>query len=186
MARETNKRKVCNNFYIITNGEQTEINYFKLLKLNKSIYNVKLKFIHGDPLTLVNKSIDFLKDANQLWVVFDVDASYNEGKLIPALKLANDYGINVAYSNIAFEVWLISHFEKCEKYMAMKDLKLIIDKYLFSKNLNIKYTKNDIDLLSKYFIPYYKTAIVNAKIIYQKRVAEHNKTYNNTNYKIWE
>lgn len=64
MARETNKRKVCNNFYIITNGEQTEINYFKLLKLNKSIYNVKLKFIHGDPLTLVNKSIEFLKDAN--------------------------------------------------------------------------------------------------------------------------
>ena len=44
MARKSDKLIARNLFYIITNGEQTEYNYFKLLKAKRSVYDVKIIF----------------------------------------------------------------------------------------------------------------------------------------------
>lgn len=168
MARISNKYQARNKFYILTNGEQTEKNYFELLKSKHSIYEVKVEFVNADPLRLVEYAIRNFKDANQVWCVFDIDNSYKDNRLVAALKKAEDNGIKTAYSNMAFEVWLISHYELCEKELQTKDYSAVLNNYL--KDKGVTYAKNDKELLTKHFIPLYKDAVHNAKVVYQTRV----------------
>lgn len=187
MARNTKERKTRDKFYIITNGKETEYNYFTLLKSQKSIYDVKIVYANKDPYGLIEYAKSYLTNANQVWVVFDIDNTYEEDRLIPALKLATQYGVRYVYSNLAFEVWLIMHFQECSKEMDIKGHKRVLDKYLSEKQVGLSYSKNDKALLKKYFLPYYKTAMNNAKINYQSRVANHNQRYGeNSQMKIWE
>lgn len=103
--RRSGQQKVRNNFYIITNGEKTEKTYFDLLKKTKrSLYSVNVIFENADPPGLVEYAKDFLKNANQVWCVFDIDYTHKDKRLVPALNLAKQYGIKIAYSNKAFEV----------------------------------------------------------------------------------
>ena len=73
MSRKVNLRQIKNKFYIITNGRETEKNYFKLIKAKKSIYEVLVEFQNEDSLGLVNYAIEKKKDANQVGIVFDID-----------------------------------------------------------------------------------------------------------------
>lgn len=139
------------------------------------------------PLGLVQYAQDFLKDSNQVWIVFDIDYTHEENRLFPAIILAERTGIKYAFSNLAFEVWLISHFKKCDQVLDMNGHERLLDEYLNSKKQGLTYEKNDVDSLKKYFIPYYKTAINNAKIVYQKKKVEHEKQYGqNSQPRIWE
>lgn len=183
MARISNKYQARNKFYILTNGEQTEKNYFELLKTKHSIYDVKVEFINADPLGLVEYAIRNFKDANQVWCVFDIDNSYKDNRLVPALKKAEDNSIKIAYSNMAFEVWLISHFERCEKELQIKDYPVILNKYL--KDKGVTYSKTDKELLKKYFIPLSKDAVQNAKVVYQTRVKNFREVCPNERLPIW-
>lgn len=76
---------------------------------------MKVLFFNDSPLNLVKHASIYVNDANQVWCVFDIDNSFEEGNLIETLTLAKNFEINIAFSNLAFEVWLISHFKKCEK-----------------------------------------------------------------------
>ncbi len=184
MARVSNKYQARNKFYILTNGEQTEKNYFELLKAKHSIYEVKVEFVNADPLGLVEYAIRNFKDANQVWCVFDIDNSYKDNRLMRALKKAKDNGIKIAYSNIAFEVWLISHFERCEKELEVKDYPAILNKAL--KDKGVTYSKNDKELLKEHFIPLYKDAVQNAKVVYQTRVKNFHEVCPNDQLPIWK
>lgn len=183
MARISNKYQARNKFYILTNGEQTEKNYFELLKAKHSIYAVKVEFVNADPLGLVEYAIRNFKDANQVWCVFDVDNSHKDNRFVPALKKAEDNGIKIAYSNMAFEVWLISHFERCEKELQTKDYPSILNTYLKSKG--VTYSKNDKELLKKYFVPLCKDAVHNAKVVYQTRVKNFREVCPKDRLPIW-
>lgn len=185
MARKTDKLVVKNKFYIITNGEQTEYNYFNLLKSKRSVYDVKVKFENADPLGLVQYAQNFIAEANQVWCVFDIDDTYKDKRLVPALKQAEENGIKVAYSNVAFEVWLISHFEKCKTTLQLKDYAHELDKLLKENGKSETYSKNDEKLLKTYFIPNYKKAMENAKIVYQTYVKEHNEKAPTQRQPIW-
>lgn len=183
--RFTNQDK----FYIITNGAQTECNYFKLLKSKKSIYDVKIKFENADPLGLVKYAISIYNnhDANQIWCVFDIDYTHQERRLVPAIKLAEQNGIRYAYSNKSFEVWLISHFIKCDKELDINDHKKILDDYLKKIDSHLEYEKTNEELLKKHFIGKYKIAVENAKAVHQNFIKQHRETYGlNSNYRIWE
>lgn len=162
---------------------KTEKNYFELLKAKHSIYDVKVEFVNADPLGLVEYAIRNFRDANQVWCVFDIDNSYKDNRLVPALKKAEDNGIKTAYSNIAFEVWLISHFERCEKELQVKDYPSILNMYL--KDKGVTYSKNDKELLKKYFIPLCKDAVQNAKVVYQTRVKNFREVCMNERLPIW-
>ena len=188
MARKNyNTLKNRDTFYIITNGEQTEYNYFKLLKSKKSIYDVKIKFENADPLGLVQYAINNIHNANQIWCVFDIDNTHRDNRLVPAITLAEQHGIKYAYSNKAFEVWLISHFTKCDRQMDIDDHKKVLDQYLKSIDSNLEYQKTDDKLLAKYFIGNYKQAVENAKIVHQKYVKKDREKYGlNSKYCIWE
>jgi len=183
MARDSNKYQARSKFYILTNGEQTEKNYFELLRTKHSIYDVKVEFVNSDPLRLVEYAIRNFKDANQVWCVFDIDNSYKDSRLVSALKKAEENGIKIAYSNLAFEVWLISHFERCEKELQIKDYPSILNSYL--ENKGATYSKNDKELLKKHFIPFYKEAVQNTKVVYQMRVKNFREVCPNERLPIW-
>lgn len=187
MSRKTKKINTRDKFYIITNGEQTEKNYFDLLKSKKSIYDMKVLFINDSPLNLVKHASEYVDDANQVWCVFDIDNSFEEGNLIETLTLAKNFEINIAFSNLAFEVWLISHFKKCEKAMSTKDHKKELNTIL-SKTVKINktYEKNDKELLKKHFLPFIKQAIENTKIVHQKYISDHCSQQNNNDFPIWK
>lgn len=186
--RENNKRQERNKFYIITNGKRTEYNYFTLLKAKKSsIYKVKVEFTNSDPHGLVEYARQYVPESNQVWVAFDVDHSYQEGRLEAAIRLAEKSGVKYAFSNLAFEVWLIDHFQKCNQYLSTDDHKRILDKYLSEQKSVLQYDKTDEDILAKYFIPNYATAVTNAKIVHQTRLKEHREACGESSRPpIWE
>ena len=188
MARKQRKLNERNKFYIFTNGESTEKNYFNLIKKNcGSIYDVTVKFLNDDPCQLVIHAAQIAKDANRIWCVFDIDNTFEEQSLIPAIKEANKLGIKIAFSNKAFEVWLLYHYKRFDKEMTNAELIEEMNKLLKSLNIKRTYDKADKSLLEKYFIPHIQTAMSNAKIVYQTRIRDHNNSkYNSKNYPIWE
>ncbi len=189
MARKTNKIKPNIDFLIITNGKGTEVNYFTLLKKFNSTYDIFIEFENGNPIQLVEYAIKKSSKAtyNQIWIVFDIDQTHIEGKFIPAIQKAEKNNIKYAFSNIAFEVWLLSHFSPFSKYSTAKELNQLLNDKL--KNLNCKctYNKNDINMLEKYFLSNYQSAIDNSKFVFQTKLKEHNQIYGqNIQPKFWE
>lgn len=187
MARKMQERSVRDTFYIVTNGKESECNYFTLLRVKKSPYNVKIKFDNADPVRLVETAQKLLLESNQVWIVFDVDNTHEEGRFSKALLLAEKYGVKYAFSNLAFEVWLISHFQKCYKSLNTEAHKTILDNYLREKGCSQKYSKSDIGQLKTYFIPNYRQACINAKIVFQNRVKMHVERYGESSRpRYWE
>lgn len=87
MARRSKKLQIRNTFYILTNGKETEKNYFDLIKSNKSIYDVKIEYHNLSSLQLVKYGLT-IPNANQIWCVFDIDNTMEESILIPTINLA--------------------------------------------------------------------------------------------------
>lgn len=118
--------------------------------------------------------------------MFDIDETYKNGRLVPALKQAEENGIKIAYSNVAFEVWLISHFEKCKLNLQVKDYARELDRILKENGKDEAYSKNNEKLLKNHFIPNYRKAVENAKIVHQNYVKEHNEKNPNKRQPIWD
>lgn len=187
MARKTNTRNTRDEFVIITNGKESEVNYFELLKKHKSIYKVKVLFHNGDPIRLVNEAMKYISNSNQVWVVFDMDNTHFENRFVPAINQATKSGVKFAISNLSFEVWLISHFERVDKYLTMDDLEKILNKYLHSKGYKREYNKADKNMLNDYFINNYQKAVENSKAVYQIKKLDHIKNFGeNSMPKYWE
>ena len=188
MPRNKRSLDARSKFYILTNGRETEKNYFDLIKSKKSIFDVKVEYQNSNPVQLVMYASQYLREANQVWCVFDIDNNFNDGTLIQAIKLAEETGVQIAYSNIAFEVWLLSHYQKVESSYDNTRLIRQMDKLLREDlRLNRGYDKSDKELLKKHFLPKLDDAIVNSKVIYQRKVKQHEQEYmGNKNYRIWE
>lgn len=188
MPRNKRSLDARSKFYILTNGRETEKNYFDLIKSKKSIFDVKVEYQNSNPVQLVRYASQYLREANQVWCVFDIDNNFNDGTLIQAIKLAEETGVQIAYSNIAFEVWLLSHYQKVESSYDNTRLIRQMDKLLREDlRLNRGYDKSDKELLKKHFLPKLDDAIVNSKVIYQRKVKQHEQEYmGNKNYRIWE
>lgn len=188
MPRNKRSLDARSKFYILTNGRETEKNYFDLIKSKKSIFDVKVEYQNSNPVQLVRYASQYLREANQVWCVFDIDNNFNDGTLIQAIKLAEETGVQIAYSNIAFEVWLLSHYQKVESSYDNARLIRQMDKLLREDlRLNRDYDKSDKELLKKHFLPKLDDAVVNSKVIYQRKVKQHEQEYmGNKNYRIWE
>ncbi|MBS5865369.1 MAG: RloB domain-containing protein [Coriobacteriaceae bacterium] len=120
--RKAGSRKPKSDSYlIVTEGEQTEPNYFK--GLAKSVQDacaggridVPVFDIQGEgrnTVSLVKEAvrINDLPENNyqHVWVVFDKD-DFDDFE--QAIKLAHDCGFNVAWSNQSFEYWLCLYFD---------------------------------------------------------------------------
>ena len=156
--RLKSKRLAPANYLIVCEGKQTEPNYFKGLKkkINEKygskvdvlIPDIEIKGTGENTTALVKYTDRFVNYSNkrygQVWVVFDKD-DYSDEQFDKAIKTC-DY--NVAWSNPNFELWLLSHFKKVNRYIS-KDLVLQELSKEFERNRLGEYTKNDVNIFDK-------------------------------------
>lgn len=95
---------------IVCEGENTEPSYFNQFKLSSA--TVKPIGEGYNTLSLVNRAIQLSKEKeyNQVWCVFDKD-DFSANDFNAAIVLAQSYNFGFAYSNQAFEYWILLHFD---------------------------------------------------------------------------
>ena len=103
------------SFLIVCEGENTEPEYFNAFRLTSATIKAVGKGL--GTMSLVKEAIAIRKAEkakgkafDYCWVVFDKD-DYND--FDGAIAYAKDNGFNVAYSNQAFELWFLLHFNLC-------------------------------------------------------------------------
>ncbi len=110
---------VRKRFLIVCEGAKTEPNYFRSFRLNKDVRSTVVG-AGMNTESLVQYAIDIrTKELNrdsaydEVWCVFDTD-SFSRAQINAALSLAKTNKIRIAYSNEAFELWYILHFDYLE------------------------------------------------------------------------
>ena len=156
--RLKSKRQAPANYLIVCEGKQTEPNYFNGLKkkINKNygskvdvlIPNIEIKGTGENTTALVKYTDKFVNYSNkrygQVWVVFDKD-DYNDEQFDSAIDNCN---YNVAWSNPNFELWLLVHFKKVNRYISKDDVLQELSKEFQKKGFG-DYTKNDTNIFEK-------------------------------------
>lgn len=160
MARPT--KAVKKRMHILCEGEKTEPFYIKGYVLahapNKasviSVPDVK----YNTPIALVDEAIR-LKDSretspgDEFWVVYDREAvsKYPHELHLKARNKADKNNIQIAFSNICFELWLLQHFgyrntpySCCDDLLKNSPLKTDLKKVGVNN-----YTKGDPHLFTK-------------------------------------
>ncbi len=110
--RKVDTREVRQRFLIVCEGEKTEPNYFRSFRVPKNVAEIDVHGLGENPSKLVQsaKELKEQEDYDQVWCVFDRD-SWTVEDFNNAIKNANAQGFKVAYSNEAFELWYVLHFE---------------------------------------------------------------------------
>ncbi|MEB3293471.1 MAG: RloB family protein [Synechococcales bacterium] len=111
-SRKLETREVRQRFLIVCEGTKTEPNYFRSFRVPKNVAEIDIRGLGENPGKLVNsaKELKEQDDYDQVWCVFDRDA-WTPKDFNNALKSAEAQGFKVAYSNEAFELWYVLHFE---------------------------------------------------------------------------
>lgn len=160
-SKKSKPRELITYFLIVCEGEKTEPNYFRCFpkKVGKFIYDIEFEGGGISTLKVVEKAIEIRNKSHQkydrVWAVFDRD-SFKANAFNSAILKAQANEINCAWSNEAFELWYLLHFQSRTTAMSRDEYKVAIEKEInaiMNKRKNLfKYKKNDIDmydLLSK-------------------------------------
>lgn len=137
--RKKNNRELKQRFLIVCEGEKTEPNYFKSFRVPKDVIDVK--GLGENPSKLVKSAERIISKEDkdyydQVWCVFDRD-DWPSQDFNNAIQAAKSKGFEVAYSNEAFELFYVLHFEYLHTGISRKEY---INK--LSKHLGKKYQKN--------------------------------------------
>ncbi len=110
-------------FLIICEGENTEPYYFKSFPVITA--QVETLGLGQSKTTLVKSAITRVRQESpdperEVWIVFDMDIdpdkaeALQRGDFNEAIRLARKEGFNVAYSNDAFDLWFVLHYDLLE------------------------------------------------------------------------
>ena len=137
--RKIGKRKVREYILIVCEGTKTEPNYFKSIKStfpNNTVetYDINIKGTGSSTLKIVDiaislrnqSSAEYNKDFDEVWVVFDKD-DFPESDFNNSIHKANSNGIKLAWSNEAFELWYILHFQYRNTGMSRDEYKKVLE-----------------------------------------------------------
>lgn len=133
---KTSTRDVKKVFQIFTEGEATEPQYIRgyieeyLLRNNcfgKVLFAFKPK--NHDPASLLANAKS--SDADYVWIVFDRDG---HDKIPETFNEAKKCDIEIAFSSISFETWILMHFEYSTRSYS-KCQELTSDSSLFNKHI---------------------------------------------------
>ncbi|MGC1396347.1 MAG: RloB family protein [Coleofasciculaceae cyanobacterium] len=110
--RKVNIRELRQRFLIVCEGEKTEPNYFRRFRVPKNVAEINIQGLGENPSKLVKsaKELKIQEEYDQVWCVFDRD-DWTVEDFNNAIKNAEEQGFRVAYSNEAFELWYVLHFE---------------------------------------------------------------------------
>ena len=135
--RQVETRELIERFLIVCEGEKTEPNYFESFRVPKYIRDIC--GLGANTVSLVKEAVklrDDDGDYDQVWCVFDRD-SFPAQNFNAAIALAKQEDIKVAYSNEAFELWYLLHFNYYDTGVPRKDYIKKLDNLL-----GHKYEKN--------------------------------------------
>lgn len=160
--RNEQTKEVNKSILIVCEGERTEPNYFKCFKTYS--LDVEAVGIGFNTLSLVQETIKYRDksktDFDEVWCVFDKDSFPNQDFDNACAKAASN-NISVAYSNEAFELWYLLHFEYINTGINRKQYISKLEK-IFQSNFKRSYKKNDEEVY-KLLLPYQQVAIRNSK-----------------------
>lgn len=147
-SRRVTHRPYRQRFLIVCEGKETEVNYFRAFRAPRDVRSIDVQGIGYNTLSLVERTlqikeeIEASKDVtfNQVWCVFDRD-SFSPQNFHAAIELATKNGIKVAYSNEAFEIWYLLHFDYHCAALSRNQYKSML-----TKRLRRKYLKNDPEI----------------------------------------
>lgn len=130
--RRVDTRHPRERFLIVCEGEKTEPNYFRGFRVPKDV--IEIEGTGKNTLSVVDHAIDRKQDGeyDQVWCVFDRD-SFPAKQFNAALEKAKENGIRVAYSNEAFEIWYLLHFNYYDSALSRKQYKEALSGLLKSK-----------------------------------------------------
>lgn len=166
LERAEDKKRVVDTrdqvvyFLIVCEGTKTEPNYFKELEneLPKGVMKIDIEGSGMNTLSLVDYTIKLkakaIRNYDRVWVVFDKDDFPDENFNSAIYKaLGND--IQCAWTNEAFELWFLLHFQYVSVAMKREDYKKSIEVQIqnISGDGSYIYLKNSIgtfSLLNKY------------------------------------
>ena len=117
--RSFETREKLERFLIVCEGERTEPNYFEAFKqeLPRNLVRLEVYGEGANTLSLIARALE-IRDKEErsdyrfdhVWVVFDRD-SFKPDDFDNAIDKATAAGMHCAWSNEAFELWYILHFE---------------------------------------------------------------------------
>lgn len=126
--RKENVRSKIVRFLIVCEGARTEPNYFKALVKDRysEIRDERIVGEGKSTCALVRRTLQVKEELEQrrqlpfdrVWVVFDKDDfdDFNE-----AIKLAESLSFNAAWTNEAFELWYLLHFQYLDTGISRHD-----------------------------------------------------------------
>lgn len=164
-SRKDKTRNIRLYYLIVCEGEKSEPNYFKAIKkqLPPDIVDVDVSGEGANTQTIVNiakikskKRKNTTKPYDKVWVVFDKD-SFPATNFDNAIHSAKANNFDCAWSNEAFELWYLLHFEFRHTAMSRKKYKKAL-----SAHLGEEYKKNDPDMYRK-LIDKQDDAIINSE-----------------------
>lgn len=155
-ARNVNTREARERFLIVCEGEQTEPNYFRAFRVPKEVINVV--GLGDNTVRIVQEAIRLKADDDfdQVWCVFDRD-SFPAEHFNAAIELAKANNIEIAYSNEAFELWYLLHFNYYDAAISRRDYVEILE-----RELGRRYEKNS-KFMYEALLPRQPVAVRNAE-----------------------
>ena len=108
-------------FLIVCEGAKTEPNYFLGFPIPPDSI-VDVEGVGMNTVRVVREAMRLRKEKkyDQVWAVFDRD-NFPAENFNAALELAQQQGIRVAYSNEAFELWYVLHFNYLDTGISRAD-----------------------------------------------------------------
>lgn len=158
--RSVNTRNKLVYFLIVCEGKRTEPEYFEALakELTPNTVELNIEGTGRNTIGLVEYTIklrdESLRKYDRVWAVFDKD-SFPAKNFNSAIIKADSNNINCAWTNEAFELWFLLHFQFVNHSMNRDDYKAFLEREVIrvSGNKKYKYKKNDINtyaLINKY------------------------------------
>ncbi len=119
-TRKIDTKEPIPRLLIVCEGEKTEPNYFRSFRVTNSV--IDIEGLGGNPGKIVDKAQELNEEGryDQVWCVFDRDC-WSAEDFNNAIQKANNQGYKVAYSNEAFELWYVLHFEFLNTGIPRKD-----------------------------------------------------------------
>ena len=150
--RPSNRLGVLSSFLIVCEGKKTEPNYFEgfrvpptLVKMHVEGFGITPPQLVEEALTLKNEALDRRdqEEYDQVWCVFDKD-DWDDDEFNEVIETAKTNGLKVAYSNQAFELWFLLHFQFFDTYMHRSQYAEILNEFLgrpYKKNARDMYVQ---------------------------------------------
>lgn len=147
--KASGRRKRKPVVYLICEGSETEIRYFKRFRsrdCNIDIIPIPSQYKSADKLVqkaqaTIGNNPYYPDEGDKIWCVFDRDDNTN-GMIAKAKQIAQKEGYQIAFSNPCFEVWFLLHFngqataiENCEAVIKLLKKKGRLEQYEKNKDV---------------------------------------------------